>query len=136
MPRLRIIIGELLPNMLGPMMVEASLRLTYSIGVIAALAFLGLAPDPNSPNWGTMIQQNQLVAGRRSRGARCADHRDRVADHGHRLDRRRHRQDRGGHRPEPGGRMSAPKPAPRPRPVQAAVTVDDLQIDVAATGRR
>jgi peptide/nickel transport system permease protein len=58
--RTRILSGELLPNILGPMMVEASLRLTYSISVIAALAFLGLAPDPNSPNWGSMIQQNQL----------------------------------------------------------------------------
>jgi peptide/nickel transport system permease protein len=60
-PRWRIISGELLPNTLGPLMVEASLRLTYSIGVIAALAFLGLAPNPNGANWGTMIQQNQLV---------------------------------------------------------------------------
>lgn len=59
--RVRILTGELLPNILGPMMVEASLRLTYSIGVIAALAFLGLAPDPNGANWGTMIQQNQIA---------------------------------------------------------------------------
>ncbi len=60
-PRWRIISGELLPNTLGPLMVEASLRLTYSIAVIAALAFLGLAPDPNGANWGTMIQENQTV---------------------------------------------------------------------------
>lgn len=60
-PRWRILFGELLPNTLGPLMVEASLRVTYSIGVIAALAFLGLAPDPNGANWGTMIQQNQIV---------------------------------------------------------------------------
>ena len=60
-PRWRILFGELLPNVYGPLMVEASLRLTYSIGVIAALAFLGLSPNPNGPNWGTMIQQNQIV---------------------------------------------------------------------------
>jgi peptide/nickel transport system permease protein len=60
-PRWRIISAELLPNTLGPLMVEASLRLTYSIAVIAALAYLGLAPDPNGANWGTMIQQNQIV---------------------------------------------------------------------------
>src|SRR5258708_933586 len=60
-PRWRIISGELLPNTLGPLMVEASLRLTYSIGVIAALAFLGLSPNPNAANWGTMIQQNAIV---------------------------------------------------------------------------
>ncbi|MDX6366025.1 MAG: hypothetical protein QOK30_1101 [Nocardioidaceae bacterium] len=59
--RIRILTGELLPNILGPMMVEASLRLTYSIGVIASLAFLGLSPDVNGANWGTMIKQNQLA---------------------------------------------------------------------------
>ena len=59
-PRWRIVAGELLPNTLGPLMVEASLRLTYSIALIAALAYLGLS-TPNSANWGTMIQQNQLV---------------------------------------------------------------------------
>ena len=59
-PRWRILSGELLPNTLGPLMVEASLRLTYSIALIAALAYLGLS-TPNSANWGTMIQQNQLV---------------------------------------------------------------------------
>jgi peptide/nickel transport system permease protein len=60
-PRWRILLAELLPNTLGPLMVEASLRLTYSIGIIAALAFLGLSPNPNGANWGTMIQQNQIV---------------------------------------------------------------------------
>lgn len=60
-PRWRILFAELLPNTLGPLMVEASLRLTYSIGIIASLAFLGLAPNPNGPNWGTMIQENQIV---------------------------------------------------------------------------
>jgi peptide/nickel transport system permease protein len=59
--RVRILTGELLPNILGPMMVEASLRLTYSIGVIASLAYLGLSPDVNGANWGTMIKQNQLA---------------------------------------------------------------------------
>jgi peptide/nickel transport system permease protein len=59
-PRWRILSGELLPNTLGPLMVEASLRTTYSIAVIAALAYLGLAPNPNGANWGTMITQNQL----------------------------------------------------------------------------
>jgi len=67
--RVRILSGELFPNILGPMMVEASLRLTYSIGVIAALAFLGLAPDPNGANWGTMIQQNRIALATQPWGA-------------------------------------------------------------------
>ena len=60
-PRWRILSGELLPNTLGPLMVEASLRLTYSIGLIAGLAYLGLSSNVNGANWGTMIKQNQLV---------------------------------------------------------------------------
>lgn len=67
--RTRILAGELLPNILGPIMVEASLRLTYSIGVIAALAFLGLSPDANGANWGTMIQQNQIALAAQPWGA-------------------------------------------------------------------
>jgi peptide/nickel transport system permease protein len=69
LPRYRILAGELLPNILGPMMVEASLRLTYSIGVIAALAFLGLSADANGPNWGTMIKQNQIALSTQPWGA-------------------------------------------------------------------
>ena len=68
-PRWRIVLGDLLPNTLGPLMVEASLRTTYSISVIAALAYLGLSPNPNSPNWGTMIQQNQIVLATQPWGA-------------------------------------------------------------------
>jgi peptide/nickel transport system permease protein len=60
-PRWRILSGELLPNTLGPLMVEASLRLTYSIALIAALAYLGLSANVNGANWGTMIKQNQFV---------------------------------------------------------------------------
>ena len=60
-PRWRIVSGELLPNTLGPLTVEASLRLTYSIALIASLAFLGLSTNPNGANWGTMINENQLV---------------------------------------------------------------------------
>jgi peptide/nickel transport system permease protein len=60
-PRWRIVSGDLLPNTLGPLMVEASLRLTYSIALIAALAYLGLSTNPNGANWGTMIKQNQFV---------------------------------------------------------------------------
>ncbi len=60
MPRWRIVFGEVLPNSMAPLLVEATFRLIYSIGVIASLAFLGLTPDPDAANWGTMIQQNQV----------------------------------------------------------------------------
>ena len=60
-PRLRILFGEVLPNILSPLMVEASLRLTYSIGLVASLAFLGFTPNPNGADWGLMIFENRIA---------------------------------------------------------------------------
>jgi peptide/nickel transport system permease protein len=58
--RSRVIVAEVLPNMIGPLLAEAGLRLTYSIGVVAALGFLGFAADPGSANWGQMMNENRL----------------------------------------------------------------------------
>jgi peptide/nickel transport system permease protein len=61
MPRSRILFGEVLPNILSPLMVEASLRLTNSIIAVASLAFLGFSIHPNGADWGLMIQENQIA---------------------------------------------------------------------------
>jgi peptide/nickel transport system permease protein len=58
--RSRVIVAEVLPNMTGPLLAEAGLRLTYSIGVVASLGFLGFAADPGAANWGQMIYENRL----------------------------------------------------------------------------
>jgi peptide/nickel transport system permease protein len=57
--RLKILGGELLPNITGPLMVEASLRLTYSVGLIAGLSFLGFGLQPPNADWGLMINENR-----------------------------------------------------------------------------
>jgi len=59
--RSRVILAEVLPNMTGPLLAEAGLRLTYSIGLVAALGFLGFATDPGAANWGLMMKENQLA---------------------------------------------------------------------------
>ena len=59
--RLRIITRELLPNVTGPLLVEANLRLTYSIGIIAGLGFLGFATERNAADWGLMVQENRVA---------------------------------------------------------------------------
>jgi peptide/nickel transport system permease protein len=59
--RSRIMAGEILPNVTGPLMVEVGLRLTYSIGLIAALSFLGLGLQPPDPDWGLMINENRVA---------------------------------------------------------------------------
>jgi peptide/nickel transport system permease protein len=58
-PRRKILMGELLPNITSPLMVEASLRLTYAIGLIASLSFLGFGRQPPAADWGLMIHENQ-----------------------------------------------------------------------------
>lgn len=59
--RRRVIFAEVLPNVTSSLLVEVNLRLTYSIGGIASLAFLGFTPNPNSANWGLMIQENRVA---------------------------------------------------------------------------
>jgi peptide/nickel transport system permease protein len=59
--RLRVVFGELLPNVTSALLVEVNLRLTYSVGLIASLAFLGFTPTPNAANWGLMIQENRVA---------------------------------------------------------------------------
>lgn len=58
-PRVKLLLGELLPNITSPLMVEASLRLTYAIGLIASLSFLGFGEQPPAADWGLMINENQ-----------------------------------------------------------------------------
>ena len=59
--RTRIITRELLPNVTGPLLVEANLRLTYSIGTIAGLGFLGVSTETNAADWGKMVQENRIA---------------------------------------------------------------------------
>ena len=59
--RARVVIAEVLPNMNAPLLAEAGLRLTYSIGMVAGLGFLGFATDPGAADWGVMINENRLA---------------------------------------------------------------------------
>lgn len=55
----KIMIREIMPNLISPIMVEAGLRLTYSIVIMSGLAFLGFGQPPPTPSWGLMIQENR-----------------------------------------------------------------------------
>jgi peptide/nickel transport system permease protein len=57
--RRKILLSEILPNVSSPLLVEASLRLTYSVGLIAALSFLGFGLQPPAADWGLMINENR-----------------------------------------------------------------------------
>ncbi len=58
-PRRRILVGEILPNITSPLVVEVTLRLTFNIAVIAALSFLGFGLQPPAADWGLMVNENR-----------------------------------------------------------------------------
>jgi len=59
---LRIMWVEILPNALGPLIVDACLRLGYITIAIGVLGFLGLGLPPPSPDWGSMINETRTMA--------------------------------------------------------------------------
>ncbi|HYT13431.1 MAG TPA: ABC transporter permease [Candidatus Nitrosopolaris sp.] len=48
---------EILPNVMGPVLVEFTVRLGYAVFAIATLSFLGLGIPPPSPDWGLTISE-------------------------------------------------------------------------------
>lgn len=53
----RILFREILPSVLPALAVEASLRFSYAIFLVASLGFLGVGVQPPSPNWGLMVSE-------------------------------------------------------------------------------
>jgi peptide/nickel transport system permease protein len=57
-----IMLVELLPNVRGPIIVDACLRLGYTTVAITTLTFLGLGLQPPDPDWGLMIKESATAA--------------------------------------------------------------------------
>ena len=53
----RIVLRHLLPNLLGPIVVQATFGLPGTILAEAALSFLGLGVRPGTPVWGALVDQ-------------------------------------------------------------------------------
>lgn len=53
--RASIIFGQIMPNVLGPVLVVATLGCAEAILLEAALSFLGLGTQPPTPSWGGML---------------------------------------------------------------------------------
>ena len=52
---MRIIFRQLVPNSIGPFIIQATLRIGSSILLAATLSFLGLGAQPPTPEWGSML---------------------------------------------------------------------------------
>ena len=55
----RIITAHILPNSMGPIIVEATLELGYAIIEESGLSFLGFGIQPPTPSWGNLLSNAQ-----------------------------------------------------------------------------
>ena len=51
----RIIIVHMLPNVIGPLLILASMDIPFVITIEAGLSFLGMGVRPPTPSWGTIL---------------------------------------------------------------------------------
>jgi peptide/nickel transport system permease protein/dipeptide transport system permease protein len=58
---LRIIFIAIIPNCLGPLIVQTTLSFASAILDAAALSFLGLGAQPPTPEWGAMIARSRAL---------------------------------------------------------------------------
>jgi peptide/nickel transport system permease protein len=59
-----ILFAEILPNVMGPVLVEFTVRLGYAIFVVATLSFLGVGVQPPAPDWGLQVLDHYgLISG-------------------------------------------------------------------------
>lgn len=54
-----IMLREIFPSVTPALVVEASLRFSYAIFLVASLGFLGVGAKPPSPDWGLMVNENR-----------------------------------------------------------------------------
>ncbi|GAA1610614.1 ABC transporter permease [Actinoplanes couchii] len=57
--RTRLVLRHVLPNVLGPIPVLAMIGLGEAVLIAAGLSFLGLGPQPPSPEWGAMLSEGR-----------------------------------------------------------------------------
>jgi len=50
-----IILREMLPNVIAPIIVETTIRISFAVMLFATLSFLGLGAQPPATEWGLMI---------------------------------------------------------------------------------
>jgi peptide/nickel transport system permease protein len=55
----RILLQHILPNALGPLLVQASFDMGTTILSVAGLSFIGFGAQPPTPEWGAMISEGR-----------------------------------------------------------------------------
>jgi peptide/nickel transport system permease protein len=52
-----IVVREMLPNVIAPIVVETTIRVSFAVMTLATLSFLGLGAQPPSSEWGLMVSE-------------------------------------------------------------------------------
>ncbi len=60
---IRIVVREILPNVVTPLLVEAAVAFAYAVLLESALSFLGLGAQPPEPSWGNMLNTGRGFMG-------------------------------------------------------------------------
>lgn len=60
-PDRHIVWKHIVPNMMPPIIVQASAMLAVAIGTASALNFIGLGVEPGTPDWGMMVAEGQRL---------------------------------------------------------------------------
>jgi peptide/nickel transport system permease protein len=58
-PKWRILLQHVLPNVISPIIVRSSIGMGFTILTAASLGFLGLGAPPPAPEWGRMISESR-----------------------------------------------------------------------------
>jgi peptide/nickel transport system permease protein len=58
-PKRRIVLQHVLPNVMSPIIVRTSIGMGFTILTAASLGFLGLGAPPPAPEWGRMISESR-----------------------------------------------------------------------------
>ncbi|MEO9903166.1 ABC transporter permease [Nisaea sp.] len=53
-----LILREILPNILGPVLADLGLRFVFIVLVLSGLSFLGLGVQPPNADWGALVREN------------------------------------------------------------------------------
>jgi peptide/nickel transport system permease protein len=54
-----VILREMLPNVVAPIVVEMTIRVAFAVMLFATLSFLGLGAQPPAPEWGLMVAESR-----------------------------------------------------------------------------
>ncbi len=116
-----ILFREILPSTLPALAVEASLRFSYAIFLVASLGFLGVGVQPPSPDWGSDGQRGPQLCRSGAMGALLSGWSDCTG-----CDRRQ--PDVGRFEARPAGGKLTTWPTPRRNRLRPVLTIEDLTV--------